>query len=46
MSNCIKSIHNWLSNNSLSLNPNKTVTIFLHFPYPKRPMGSPDGDAH
>ena len=29
MSNCIKYIHTWLSNNSLSLNPNKTETIFI-----------------
>ena len=34
MSNCIKSIHNWLSNNSLSLNPNKTETIFIHLTSP------------
>ena len=41
MSNCIKSIHNWLSNNSLPLNPNKTETIFLHLPSPKRPLTVP-----
>ena len=41
MSNCIKSIHNWLSNNSLSLNPNKTETIFLDHPSPKRPLTVP-----
>ena len=41
MFNCIKSIHNWLSNNSLSLNPNKTETIFLHFPSPKHPLTVP-----
>ena len=40
MSNCIKSIHTWLSNNSLSLNPNKTETIFLH-PSPRRPLTVP-----
>ena len=38
MSNCIKSIHTWLSNNSLSLNPNKTETIFLHLPSPRCPL--------
>ena len=41
MSNYIKSIHNWLSNNSLSWNPNKTETIFLHIPSPKRPLTIP-----
>ena len=41
MSNCIKSIHNWLSNNSLSLNHNKTETIFLHLPSPRRPLKVP-----
>ena len=41
MSNCIKPIHNWLSNDSLSLNPNKTETIFLHLPSPKRPLTVP-----
>ena len=41
MSNCIKSIHNYLSNNSLSLNPNKTKSIFLHLPYPRRPLRVP-----
>ena len=39
MYNCIKSIHTWLSNNSLSLNLNKTETIFLHLPSPRRPLG-------
>ena len=41
MSNCIKSIHTWLSNNSLSLNPNKTETIFLHLPSPRCPLTVP-----
>ena len=41
MSNCIKSIHTWLSNNSLSLNHNKTETIFLHLPSPRRPLTVP-----
>ena len=41
MSNCIKSIHNWLSNNYLLLNPNKTETIFLHLLSPKRPVTVP-----
>ena len=41
MSNCIKSIHNWLSNNSLSLNPNKTENIFIHLHSPKRPLKFP-----
>ena len=41
MSNCIKSIHTWLSYNSLSLNHNKTETIFLHLPSPRRPLTVP-----
>ena len=41
MSNCIKSIHNWLSNNSISLNPNKIETIFIHLPSPKRTLTVP-----
>ena len=41
MSNCIKSIHTWFSNNSISLNPNKTETIFLHLPSPRRPLTVP-----
>ena len=41
MSNYIKSIHNWNSNNSLSLNLNKTEIIFLHLPVPKRPLAVP-----
>ena len=41
VSNCIKSIYNWLSNNSLSLNPNNTETTFLHLPSPKRPLKLP-----
>ena len=41
MSNSIKSIRNWLSNNYISLNPNKTETIFLHLPSPKRPLTVP-----
>ena len=41
MSNCIKSIHTWLSNNFISLNPNKTETIFLHLPSPRRPLTVP-----
>ena len=41
MSNCIKSIHTWLSNNSLSLNHNKTETISLHLPSPRRPLTVP-----
>ena len=38
MSNCITSIHTWLSNNSLSLNHNKKETIFLHLHSPRRPL--------
>ena len=41
MSNCIKSMLNWLTNNSLALNPNKTETIFLHLPSPKRTLTVP-----
>ena len=41
MSNCIQSIHTWLSNNSLSLNPNKTEIIFLHLPSSRRPLTVP-----
>ena len=41
MSNYIKSIHTWLSNNSLSLNPNKTETIFLHLHFPRSPLTVP-----
>ena len=37
--NFIKSIHNWISNNSLSLNP--TETICIHLPSPKRPLTVP-----
>ena len=29
---CIKSIHQWLTSNSLKLNPTKTEAIFLHLP--------------
>ena len=38
MSNCIKSIHNWLS---LSLNPNKTEAIFPHLTSHKCPLTVP-----
>ena len=31
-SSCIKSIHHWLTSNSLKLNPIKTEAIFLHLP--------------
>ena len=41
MSNCIKSIHNWLSYNSLLMNPNKTETTFLHLLSLKRPLTVP-----
>ena len=41
ISNCIKSIHTWLSNNSLSLNPIKTETIFLHLSSHRRPLTVP-----
>ena len=32
LSSCIKSIHQWLTSNSLMLNPTKTEAIFLHLP--------------
>ena len=32
LSSCIKSIHHWLTSNSLKLNPTKTEAIFLHLP--------------
>ena len=32
LSSCIKSIHQWLTSNSLKLNPTKTEAIFLHLP--------------
>ena len=32
LSSCIKSIHKWLTSNSLKLNPTKTEAIFLHLP--------------
>ena len=32
LSLCIKSIHQWLTSNSLKLNPTKTEAIFLHLP--------------
>ena len=32
LSSCIKSIHHWLTSNSLMLNPTKTEAIFLHLP--------------
>ena len=32
LSSCIKSIHQWLTSNSLKLNPTKTEAIFLHIP--------------
>ena len=41
MSKFIKSIHTWLSNNSLSLNPNNTETIFRHLTFPRRPLTVP-----
>ena len=41
MFNSITSIHNCLSNISLSLNPNKTETIFLHLPSSKHTLTVP-----
>ena len=43
LSSCIKSIHQWLTSNSLMLNPTKTEAIFLHLPLrsstlPKPPL--------
>ena len=32
LSSCIKSIHHWLTSNSLKLNPTKMEAIFLHLP--------------
>ena len=32
LSSCIKSIHQWLTSNSLKLNPTKTEAIFLYLP--------------
>ena len=32
LSSCIKSIHQWITSNSLKLNPTKTEAIFLHLP--------------
>ena len=32
LSSCIKSIHHWLTSNSLKHNPTKTEAIFLHLP--------------
>ena len=32
LSSCSKSIHQWLTSNSLKLNPTKTEDIFLHLP--------------
>ena len=32
LSSCIKSIHHWLTSNSLKLNPTKTEAIFLYLP--------------
>ena len=32
LSSCIKSIHQWLTSNSLKINPTKTEAIFLHLP--------------
>ena len=32
LSSCMKSIHQWLTSNSLKLNPTKTEAIFLHLP--------------
>ena len=32
LSSCIKSIHQWLTSNSLKLNPTKTQAIFLYLP--------------
>ena len=32
LSSCIKSIHQWLTSNSLKLNPTKTEAIFPHLP--------------
>ena len=32
LSSCIKSIHQWLTSNSLKRNPTKTEAIFLHLP--------------
>ena len=32
LSSCIKSIHHWLTSNSLKLKPTKTEAIFLHLP--------------
>ena len=34
-------MHNWLSNNSISQNPNKTEATSLHIPSPKRPLTVP-----
>ena len=41
LSSCIKSIHDWLTSNSLKLNPNKTEAIFLHLPLRSSSLPNP-----
>ena len=41
LSSCIKSIHQWLTFNSLNLNPTKTEAIFLHLPLRSSTLPTP-----
>ena len=41
LSSCINSIHQWLTSNSLKLNPTKTEAIFLHLPLRSSTLAEP-----